>query len=122
MRKWDDPKLLVKGGQMCIVWQHKKSVTLLTNVGNSEVSKEQIRCKKSSSEFVDVMKPNCVEDYNKNMAATDLADQCFQYYSHTHRSLKWWKRVFSICLKMDYNGIMISGCVAVLVREMCNDY
>ena len=25
-------------------------------------------------------------------------------------------------LKMDYNGIMISGCVAVFVREMCNDY
>ena len=31
------------------------------------------------------MKPNCVEDYNKNMGGTDLADQCFQYYSHTHR-------------------------------------
>ena len=25
-------------------------------------------------------------------------------------------------LKMDYNGIMIGGCVAVLVREMCNNY
>ena len=25
-------------------------------------------------------------------------------------------------LKMDYNGIMISGCVAVFVQEMCNDY
>ena len=37
MRKGDDPKYFVKGGQMCIVWQDKKSVTLLTNVGNSEV-------------------------------------------------------------------------------------
>ena len=83
---------------MCIVWQDTKSVTLLTNVGNSEVSKKQIRCKKSSSGFFDVMKPNCVEDYNKNMGGTDLADQCFQYYNHTHRSLKWWKRVFSVCL------------------------
>ena len=97
MRKGDDPKFVVKGGQMCIVWQDKKSVTLLTNVGNSEVSKKQIRCKK-----VDVMKPNCVEDYNKNMGGTDLADRCFQYYSHTHRSLKWWKIVFfhllNICI------------------------
>ena len=25
-------------------------------------------------------------------------------------------------LKMDYNGIMISGCVAVFVQEMCDDY
>ena len=24
--------------------------------------------------------------------------------------------------KMDYNGTMISGCVAVFVQEMCNDY
>ena len=84
---------------MCIVSQDEKSVTLLTNVGNSEVSKKQIRCKKSSSGFLDVMQANCVEDYNKNMGGTDLADQCFQYYNHTHRSLKWWKRVFfSICL------------------------
>ena len=30
--------------------------------------------------------------------------------------------VMLFSLKMDYNGIMISGCVAVLVREMCNDY
>ena len=29
MRKGDDPKFVVKGGQMCIVWQDKKSVTLL---------------------------------------------------------------------------------------------
>ena len=62
----------------------------------------QIRCKKSTSGFLDVIKPNCVEDYNKNMGGTDLADQCFQYYSHTHRSLKWWKRGFfhllNICI------------------------
>ena len=49
----------------------QKSVPLLTNVGNSEVSKKQIRCKKSTSGFLDVMKPNCVEDYNKNMGGTD---------------------------------------------------
>ena len=28
------------------------------------------------------------------MGGTDLANQIFQYYTHTHRSLKWWKRVF----------------------------
>ena len=93
MRKEDDPNLFLKVGQMCIVWQDKKSVTLLTNVGNSEVSKKQIWCKKSSSGFLDVMKSNCVEDCNKKMGGTDLADQCFQYCSHTHRNLKWWKRV-----------------------------
>ena len=84
MKKGDDPKQIVKCGQMCIVWQVNKSVTLLTNVGNSEVSKKQIPCKKSSSGFLDVMKPNCVEDYNKNMGGTDLADQCFQYYIFIH--------------------------------------
>ena len=98
MKKGDDPKFVMKGGQLCIVWQDKNSVTLLTNVSNSEVSKEQIRCKRSTSGFVDVMKPNCVENNNRNMGGTDLADQCFQYYSHTYRSLKWWKIVFSICL------------------------
>ena len=35
----------------------------------------------SPSGFLDVMKPNCVDDYNENMGGPDLADQCFQYYS-----------------------------------------
>ena len=95
MRKVDDPKFFVKGGQMCIVWQDNKSLTLLTNVGNSEVCpKSKVGVKRAQADFWDVMKPNCVEDYNKNMGGTDLADQCFQYYSDTHRSLKWWKIVF----------------------------
>ena len=62
--------------------------------------KSKFGVKKSSSGFLNVMKPNCVEDYNKNMGGTHLADQCFQYYSHTHRSLKWWKGVFFYMLNI----------------------
>ena len=35
----------------------------------------------------------CVSVYNKFMGGTDLANQICQYYNHTHRSVKWWKRV-----------------------------
>ena len=39
--------------------------------------------------------------------------------SWQHLSVIYQETLF---LKMDYNGIMISGCVAVFVQEMCNDY
>ena len=94
MRKGDDPKFLVeRWSNVYRLARQTISNTSNSNIGNSEVSKKQIRCKKSTSGFVDVMKPNSLEDYNKNMGGTDLADQCFQYYSHIHRNLKWWKRV-----------------------------
>ena len=36
------------------------------------------------------------------MGGTDLANEICQYYNHTHRSVKWWKRVFfnmlNICI------------------------
>ena len=39
-----------------------------------------------------------------------------------HTGLHNYESIWCIPLKMDYNGIMISGCVAVFVQEMCNDY
>ena len=40
--------------------------------------------------------------YNKYKGGSDLKSQMCQYYTHPHRSLKWWKRVLfallGICL------------------------
>ena len=39
-------------------------------------------------------KPVVVMDYNQFMLGVDKLDQLVSYYSFTHRSLKWWKKVF----------------------------
>ena len=94
MKKGDNPTLYEKAGQLCIVWHDNKNVVLLTNVGDCRVITKQIRCKKSESGLREIAKPKSIDNYNKFMGGTDLANQIFQYYTHTHRSLKWWKRVF----------------------------
>ena len=102
MRKGDDPRFLEKADQLCVVWQDKKRVNLLTTIGDCSLTTKKIRCSKSETGFRDINKPSSVETYNKNMGGTDLAGQCFQYYTHKHRSMKWWKRVLfnmlDICL------------------------
>jgi hypothetical protein len=42
----------------------------------------------------DIQKPQVVEDYNQNMGGVDKSDQMLLYYGFSHRSVKWWKRVF----------------------------
>ena len=53
-----------------------------------------------------------VNDYNKYMGGCDLGGQLCKYYTHNHRTLKWWKRLFvtilDICLlkaTIVYNSI-----------------
>ena len=41
-----------------------------------------------------------VNDYNKYMGGCDLAGQLCKYYTHNHRTLKWWKRLFVTILDM----------------------
>ncbi len=102
MKKGDPPAFYEKAGQLCVVWFDKKPVTVLTTVGNCDVTAKRIRSRLTETGFRNIVKPKAIEDYNKNMGGTDLADQFFQYYSHTHRSVKWWKRVFfhmlEVCL------------------------
>ena len=87
-------------GQLCVTWQDKKRVTLLSNYGDCSVTSKQIRCKKSPTGYRDISKPNGVIEYNKHMGGTDLAGQQYVYYAHAHRSVKWWKRVFLAILDM----------------------
>ena len=113
MTRDEPPKFFSKAGQLCVVWQDaKKRVTILTNYGNCKTDTKEIRCKKSSSGRRNIQRPSIVTDYNKFMGGSDLASQFFQYYTHDHRSLKWWKRVFfailDICLvnsTIIYNSI-----------------
>ena len=114
MKRDADPQFYQKAGQLhvCVVWQDTKRVTLLTNYGDCSVTTKQIRSKKSSTGYREIQKPSIVNDQNKYMGGCDLAGQLCKYYTHNHRTLKWWKRLFvtilDICLlnaTIAYNSI-----------------
>ena len=112
MEKGADPQFYTKAGQLCVVWRDTKPVTLLTNVGDCTVTNHQMRSRKDATGYREVKRPDIVTKYNKYMGGSDLAAQLCQYYTHHHRSLKWWKRVFvnilDICLlnaNVVYNSI-----------------
>ncbi len=112
MKSGADPKFFQKAGQLCVMWQDTKRVTLLSNYGDCSVTSKKIRSRKTSTGFRHIKKPCIVEDYNKYMGGTDLAGQLCTYYTHTHKTFKWWKRVFitilDICLlnaNVVYNSI-----------------
>ena len=52
-----DPHFYQKAGQLCIVWQDTKRVTLLTNYGDCSVTTKQVRSKKSSTGYREQKKP-----------------------------------------------------------------
>ena len=70
-----DPQCYQKAGQLCVVSQYTKRVTLLTNYGDCSVTMKQIRSKKSSTGYREIQKPSIVNDYNKYMGGCDLAGQ-----------------------------------------------
>ena len=103
-----DPQFYQKAGQLCVVWQDTKRVTIVTNYGDCSVTTKQIRSKNSSTGYREIQKPSIV----KYMGGCDLAGQLCKYYTHNNRTLKWWKRLFvtilDICLlnaTIVYNSI-----------------
>ena len=75
MKRDAEPQFYQKTGQLCVVWQDTKRVTLLTNYGDCSVTTKQIRSKKSSTGYREIQKLSIVTDYNKYMGGCDLAGQ-----------------------------------------------
>ena len=90
MAKGQNPRFYDMSGQLCVTWQDKKRVTLLSNYGDCSVTSKQIRCKKSPTGYRDISKPNGVIEYNKHMGGTDLAQlqdrNACTMHMHTDRS------------------------------------
>ena len=113
MNQHDPPQFSSKARQLCVVWlDATKRVTVLSNYGNCRSDTKDIPCKKSATGRLTIQRPAVANDYNKYMGGSDLASQMCQNYTHPHRFLKWWKRVFfalfDICLvnaTIEHNSI-----------------
>ena len=102
LQKGDDPVFMKCTGTQLIAcaWQDTKRVSMLSTVHNSGCGEKEIRDKNSETGFRTVLKPFCVEQYNKYMGGVDTLDQRAKTYFFPHRSRKWYRRIFDMLISM----------------------
>lgn len=76
---------------MAIKWEDKRSVRMLTSVHELEfcaTGKKNYRTKE------DIIKPTCVQDYNKNMGGIDNIDRQLSITESVRKTMKWYRKLF----------------------------
>ena len=106
--KHGDASYIRNNNILAVHWKDKRDVFVLSSLhGNTATEIERYSG--------NVVKPDCISDYNKNMGGVDKCDQLLSYYAIAKKSKKWWKKVFfrlfelcvinSMCLFMQKNEI-----------------
>ena len=75
----------VDESMMANKWMDKRPDTVLTTIHNDDVATVE-RCRRAPGGREELEKPVAVIDYNKYMAAVDMADQLLSYYGFAHLS------------------------------------
>lgn len=80
----------------------KKDVLMLTTIhDNMNITTG----KKDRTTGRDILKPQCVVDYNKNMGGIDVGDAVMQHYPAFRKTVKWYRKLFFGFLDMSiYNA------------------
>ena len=84
---------VTKKGLLCLKWMDKRAVTMISTIHDNTMVPIQRRSRFAGGREV-ISKPQCIVEYNRHMGGVDLSNQMISYYSFSHRSVKWWKRVF----------------------------
>ena len=85
---------MTKKGLLCLKWMDKRAVTMISTIHDNTMVPIQRRSRFAEGGREVISKPQCIVEYNRHMGGVDLSDQMISYYSFSHRSVKWWKRVF----------------------------
>ena len=67
---------------------------------STEATAEMVLVQSSNSHIAPTTKPAVVNAYNQNMNGIDVSDQLGMYYSFQHKTVKWWRKVFSWLLEI----------------------
>jgi len=82
------------GDLKLFIWKtRKKKIFYLLSTKHSNYMQSSRRYDIKSKQFIEVYKPEAIEDYNLNMRGVDLFDQYLRYYSFIHGSKKWYKKI-----------------------------
>ena len=85
---------VTKKGLLSLKWMDKRAVTMISTIHDNSMVPIQRRSRFAEGGHEVISKPQCIVEYNRHMGGVDLSDQMISYYSFSHRTVKWWKRVF----------------------------
>lgn len=95
----DVMSMKLKRGEMCakqtgdgiviLKWRDKRDVRMLSTK-TSALKTVSVKCRNKP----DVMKPECIVDYNNGKSSIDLSDQMATYGSALRRCTKWYRKLF----------------------------
>ena len=81
---------------LLLQWVDRNVVSILStyhSANDYDFCKRNVK-ENGSHKKVDVVRPQCVSDYNQDMNGVDLSDQMYQMYSVQYRTRQFWKTLF----------------------------
>ena len=100
LKKGDSMSRQIDTTMMALKWMDKRPVTMLTTIHDDSFVTKRRRSRAVEGGQEDILKPKVVEEYNKYMGGVDTGDQLESYYGFSHRTLKWWRRLFFHLIEM----------------------
>ena len=82
------------GNLMGLKWMDKRQVSMISTIHDDTIIDKRRRTRQATGGVETIKKPKVVDEYNSHMGGVDKADQLITYYGFSHRTCKWYKRVF----------------------------
>ena len=84
---------------MCC-WHDTKGLTMISTFHAKGTFFKEIRSKNLETGYGEILKPTCVESYNKHMGGVNIAGQRCKTYKFPHRPRKWHPRLVNYLLSI----------------------
>lgn len=95
-------------------WIDRKSINFLSSYASIEPLSTCKRYSAAERKFIDIQRPNIVEEYNKYMGGVDLIDMLVELYRTDIKSRKWYIRIVLWCISISVTNSWL------LYRRHCN--
>ena len=96
LKKADDFVFFLKKSILVCCWHDTKRLTMISTFHFVK----ELRSKNSETGYREILKPTCVESYNKYMGEVDIAAERCKTYKFPHRSKKWYPRMVDCLLSI----------------------